>query len=185
MLLNLHPAPRRTRARFRSCWIASSRARRSISSGSRSSWHWRPLRSRICTPRFLPEIWASSGKKNKRAVVVQLMFACVSLRIRCKTTTKWSNLFFFPLLECEALFWWNKFFALMFICIAECDCIAYRPSNFPVITDVGPAMIRDRSPVCCLKYLNGLVDIICNILNTFIRRTRDSRNLGRDSWAFL
>ena len=41
---------------------------------------------------------ASSRKKNMRAVVVQLMSAYVSLWISCTTTTKWPNLFFFPLL---------------------------------------------------------------------------------------
>ena len=41
---------------------------------------------------------ASSGNNNKRAVVVQLMSACVSSWISCTTTKKWPNLFFFPLL---------------------------------------------------------------------------------------
>ena len=49
----------------------------------------------------------SSGKKNKRAVVVQLMSACVSLGISCTTTKKGLNLFFFPLhvifMSCRAI----------------------------------------------------------------------------------
>ena len=63
--------------------------------------------------------WSSSGKKNKRAVVIQLMSACipflgcciadsqtacVSLWISCTTTKKWPNLFFFPLLGGSARF---------------------------------------------------------------------------------
>ena len=39
-----------------------------------------------------------SGKKNMRAVVVQLMYACVSLWISCTTTKKEPKLFSFPLL---------------------------------------------------------------------------------------
>ena len=41
---------------------------------------------------------SSRGKKNNRAVVVQLMSACVGLWISCTTTKKWPNLFLFPLL---------------------------------------------------------------------------------------
>ena len=38
-------------------------------------------------------------KKNKRAVAIQLMSACVSLWISCTTIKKWPNLFFFQLLD--------------------------------------------------------------------------------------
>ena len=50
-----------------------------------------------CTPSG-----SRSGKKNKRAVVVQLMSACISLCISCTSTKKWPNLFFFPLLVVHA-----------------------------------------------------------------------------------
>ena len=43
-------------------------------------------------------ISTSSGKNNKRAIVVQLISACISLWISCTTTKKLINLFFFPLL---------------------------------------------------------------------------------------
>ena len=42
--------------------------------------------------------WSRSEKKNKRAVVVQLMSACASLWISCTTAKKLPYLFFFPLL---------------------------------------------------------------------------------------
>ena len=41
----------------------------------------------------------SSGEKNKRAVVVQLKCACISLWISYTTSKKWPNWFFFPLLS--------------------------------------------------------------------------------------
>ena len=44
---------------------------------------------------FLLSSFTSSGKKNKRSVVV--MSACVSLLISCTATQKWPSSFFFPL----------------------------------------------------------------------------------------
>ena len=61
-------------------------------------WSWKPWNGESADPAISWQSWSSSGKKNKRAVVVQLMSACVSTRISCTTTKKWPNWFLFPLL---------------------------------------------------------------------------------------
>ena len=54
-------------------------------------------------PRPLLRLWGRGRLRDrrgeKRAVVEQLMSACFCLWISCKTTKKWPNLFFFPLLD--------------------------------------------------------------------------------------
>ena len=75
---------------------------------------------RACIDALLP----SSGEKNRRAVVVQLMSACISLWISCTTSNKWPNLFFIPLLGCYRTLCLSRI-------VRPASTIRICPSRFP------------------------------------------------------
>ena len=105
-------ALRRTSSLSRECANCSARDFRSLpacrhtgfynSSNTRSSKFSNMYVNGLCFRLHFTNIQHSrlsgSGKRNKGAVVVQLMSACVSLWISCTTSKKWLNLFFPPLL---------------------------------------------------------------------------------------
>ena len=122
---------------------------------------------------------SSSGTKNKRAVVLQLMSAWVSLWISCTTTKKWPNLFFFPLLGTELAHLWQQgftsmqrhetppFWRVQFGCGLLMWMKYFRASS--ILFSIPPSNV-DKKPVPV--YVCGLF-CVSVILLLFVRRQAD------------